>query len=90
MSHDKDAFFIDGGWAAPASADTIEVISPHSEQVVATVPEGTPADIDAAVAAARNAFDHGPWPRMTPERADRGRPGRSPASTPASWPRWPT
>ena len=67
MTHDRDAFFIDGGWAAPATGDTIEVVSPHSEQVVATVPEGSPADIDAAVAAARQAFDHGPWPRMTPE-----------------------
>ena len=67
MTHDKDTFFIDGGWAAPATSDTIEVVSPHSEQVVATVPEGSPADIDAAVAAARQAFDHGPWPRMTPE-----------------------
>ena len=71
MTHDRDAFFIDGGWAAPATSDTLEVISPHSEQVVATVPEGSPADIDAAVAAARAAFDAGPWPRMSPqERID--------------------
>ncbi len=66
MTLDRDTLFIGGGWAAPATGQTIQVISPHSEQVVATVPEGTPADIDAAVAAARNAFDHGPWPRMTP------------------------
>src|SRR3982751_5538503 len=71
MSHDRDAFFIDGDWAAPASADVLEVVSPHSEQVVARVPEGTAADIDAAVAAARRAFDEGPWPRMSPqERID--------------------
>jgi len=37
------------------------------EQVIATVPEGSTADIDAAVAAARRAFDEGPWPRMSPE-----------------------
>ncbi len=68
---DRDAFFIDGGWAAPASASLIEVVSPHTEEVVATVPEGTPADIDAAVAAARHAFDDGPWPRLSPqERID--------------------
>jgi len=66
MSLDRDAFFIDGDWAAPATGDTIEVVSPHSEQVVATVPEGSAADIDAAVAAARRAFDEGPWPRMSP------------------------
>jgi aldehyde dehydrogenase (NAD+) len=67
MTLDRDAFFIDGDWAAPASGDLIEVVSPHTEQVVATVPEGSTADIDAAVAAARRAFDSGPWPRMSPE-----------------------
>ncbi|MDN4173734.1 aldehyde dehydrogenase [Nocardioides sp. SOB77] len=67
MSLDRDAFFIDGGWAAPATSATLQVVSPHSEQVVATVPEGSPADVDAAVAAARRAFDEGPWPRMSPE-----------------------
>lgn len=67
MSLDQTTFFIDGDWAAPATGDTIQVVSPHSEQVVATVPEGSTADIDAAVAAARRAFDTGPWPRMSPE-----------------------
>ena len=66
MSHDRDAFYIDGGWAAPASTDQLRVVSPHTEEVVATVPEGSIADIDAAVAAARRAFDEGPWPRMSP------------------------
>ncbi|GAA1788405.1 aldehyde dehydrogenase [Nocardioides hankookensis] len=67
MSLDQSTFFIDGDWAAPATGDTIQVVSPHSEQVVATVPEGSTADIDAAVDAARRAFDSGPWPRMSPE-----------------------
>ncbi|MBC9733726.1 aldehyde dehydrogenase [Nocardioides marmotae] len=67
MTLDRDAFFIDGGWRAPATTDTLRVVSPHSEEVVATVPEGSPADVDAAVAAARRAFDEGPWPRMSPE-----------------------
>ncbi|WKN47801.1 aldehyde dehydrogenase [Nocardioides sp. Arc9.136] len=67
MTLDRDAFFIDGGWAAPATSATLQVVSPHSEQVVATVPEGSAADVDAAVAAARRAFDEGPWPRMSPE-----------------------
>ncbi|GAA4697892.1 aldehyde dehydrogenase [Nocardioides conyzicola] len=71
MSLDQSTLFIDGEWAAPATGDTIQVVSPHSEQVVATVPEGSKADIDAAVAAARRAFDSGPWPRMSPaERID--------------------
>lgn len=67
MSLDRSTLFIDGEWAAPASSDTIQVVSPHSEQVIATVPEGSTADIDAAVAAARRAFDEGPWPQMSPE-----------------------
>jgi len=71
MSLDRDSFYIDGGWAAPRGSGLLEVVSPHTEQVVATVPEGTVADIDDAVAAARRAFDEGPWPRMTPqERID--------------------
>ena len=71
MSLDQSTFFIDGDWAAPATGDTIQVVSPHSEQVIATVPEGSKADIDAAVDAARRAFDHGPWPRLSPqERID--------------------
>lgn len=48
----------------------IQVVSPITEELLATVPEAMPADIDKAVAAARKAFDEGPWPRMTPaERA---------------------
>ena len=66
MSLDRTAFYIDGTWAAPATDATIRVVSPHTEEVVATVPEGSPADIDRAVAAARRAFDEGPWPRMSP------------------------
>ncbi len=71
MTLDRDALFIGGAWAAPATDQVLEVVSPHSEEVVARVPEGTTADIDAAVAAARKAFDEGPWPRMSPqERID--------------------
>ncbi|MGI5163554.1 aldehyde dehydrogenase [Spirillospora sp. CA-253888] len=67
-----DRFFIGGEWTAPAGTGTIDVISPHTEEVIGRVPEGTEADIDAAVAAARRAFDQGPWPRMTPaERAEK-------------------
>ncbi len=34
-AHDRDALFIDGEWAAPATSAVLEVVSPHSEQVVA-------------------------------------------------------
>ncbi|MEX2555631.1 MAG: aldehyde dehydrogenase [Actinomycetota bacterium] len=62
-----DKLFIGGKWVDPAGTGTIDVISPHTEEVMARVPDGTEADIDRAVAAAREAFDHGPWPRMTPQ-----------------------
>ena len=67
---DCDRLFIGGDWVAPEGTDTIAVISPMTEEVVARVPDGTEADIDKAVAAARAAFDRGPWPRMSP--AERG------------------
>jgi aldehyde dehydrogenase (NAD+) len=59
--------FIGGEWVEPAGTGTIDVISPHSEELVGRVPEGTAADIDRAVAAARDAFDNGGWPRLSPE-----------------------
>jgi aldehyde dehydrogenase (NAD+) len=65
-----DRLFIGGNWSAPAGTGTIEVINPTTEEVCGTVPEAVEADVDAAVAAAREAFDNGPWPHMTPaERA---------------------
>jgi aldehyde dehydrogenase (NAD+) len=68
---EHDRLYIGGDWAAPAGTGTIDVISPHTEEVMGRVPDGTPADIDRAVAAAREAFDNGPWPRLAPaERAD--------------------
>lgn len=67
MTLDRDALFIGTKWAKPASAATLEVISPHTQEVVARVPEGSTADIDAAVAAARTAFDEGPWPLLAPQ-----------------------
>jgi len=67
---DYDRLFIGGAWVAPEGTGTIEVISPSTEEVVARVPDPTDADVDKAVAAARQAFDHGPWPRMSP--AERG------------------
>jgi acyl-CoA reductase-like NAD-dependent aldehyde dehydrogenase len=41
------------------------VLNPATEEVIGTVPEGTVGDVDRAVAAARQAFDHGPWPALT-------------------------
>ncbi|MGB3795697.1 MAG: aldehyde dehydrogenase family protein, partial [Alteraurantiacibacter sp.] len=61
-----DKLFIGGEWVAPASSDGIEIVNPASEEVVARTAAAGPRDMDAAVAAARDAFDHGPWPRTPP------------------------
>ena len=57
--------FIGGKWVEPVSGSQIEVVSPATEEVVACVPSASRDDVDRAVAAARKAFDAGPWPRMT-------------------------
>lgn len=62
----RDALFIGGAWSAPSSADVIEVISPSTEEPVGQVAAAGPSDVDAAIAAAREAFDEGPWPRLDP------------------------
>ena len=62
-----NAFFIGGKWEKPLGAGKLNVISPVTEEVVMTFPEAAPADVDRAVAAAREAFDKGPWPRMSPQ-----------------------
>ncbi len=66
----KDVY-IDGEWVASQSRATIEVIGAATEQPLGRVPDASPADIDRAVAAARRAFDTGPFPDWTPaERGD--------------------
>ena len=62
------------GMGRAGGSDTIDVISPHTEELVGRVPEGTEADIDRAVAAARDAFDNGDWPRMSPAERIADRP----------------
>jgi len=67
----NEKLYIGGEWVKPETSATIDVVSPHTEEVIGRVPDASPADMDRAVAAARNAFDEGPWPRMTPaERAE--------------------
>src|SRR4030095_3732275 len=62
---------IDGEWHDAVSGKTFETINPATGEVIARVAEGDDADIDLAVAAARRAFDSGPWPKMTAR--ERGR-----------------
>jgi acyl-CoA reductase-like NAD-dependent aldehyde dehydrogenase len=62
---ERDHLLIGGRQAPPAGSEFIDVVSPATEEVVGRVPLASPADVDDAVAAARHAFDHGPWPRMS-------------------------
>ncbi|MFI9820814.1 aldehyde dehydrogenase [Streptomyces sp. NPDC052013] len=57
--------FIGGELTDPLGREVIEVISPHTEEVIGRVPHASAADVDRAVAAARRAFDEGPWPRTS-------------------------
>ncbi len=59
-----DRLFIGGEWVVPSSTTFVETISPATEEVLARVISGNRADADRAIAAARKAFDEGPWPRM--------------------------
>ena len=63
--------FIGGQWVPAKSGKTFDTINPATEEVIAQVAEGDAADVDAAVHAARQAFDEGPWPRM--DARERGR-----------------
>ncbi len=64
----RNQFYIDGKWVAPAGSGSIEVFSPTDGALLATVPQGNAADADAAVMAARRAFEA--WSNTPPaERA---------------------
>ncbi|AOI90551.1 aldehyde dehydrogenase [Burkholderia pseudomultivorans] len=69
MPH-ADRLYIGGRWVAPASTETCAVLNCATEDVVAHAAMANEADVDAAVRAARDAFDRGPWPRLSP--AERG------------------
>ncbi|MET0987626.1 MAG: aldehyde dehydrogenase [Steroidobacteraceae bacterium] len=59
-----DKLFIGGQWVTPSTANTFAIVHPGTEEVAMRVAEAREADIDRAVAAARDAFDNGPWPRL--------------------------
>jgi aldehyde dehydrogenase (NAD+) len=60
-----DRFFIDGIWTLPSSTLTIDVINSGTEELFVRLPEAQQDDMNRAVAAARRAFDEGPWPRLS-------------------------
>jgi betaine-aldehyde dehydrogenase len=55
--------YIDGEWVDARAKGLLEIVDPATEEVVARVANGGAEDAEAAVAAARCAFDEGPWPR---------------------------
>jgi aldehyde dehydrogenase (NAD+) len=57
-------FFIDGEWVLPSSTSKINVINCATEELFVSVAEAQEADVNRAVAAAKTAFDRGPWPLM--------------------------
>lgn len=57
--------FIGGEWTAPDGDGRFEVLNCSTGKVAATIAAAGPGDMERAVAAARRAFDQGPWPRMT-------------------------
>ena len=63
----NDALFVGGQWVRPATERKLDVISPVTEDVVMTFPEASERDMDRAVSAAREAFDKGPWPNLSPQ-----------------------
>lgn len=62
---DYKQLYIGGEWVDPAGQDRFEVVNPATLEVIGSTPEGTEADIDRAVAAARAALDSGPWANST-------------------------
>lgn len=67
---DRTELFIGNSWVTPSGSEWLETRSPTTEEVIGRTPRVTTDDVDAAVAAARTAFDDGPWARM--DAAERG------------------
>lgn len=64
--HHADRFYIDGEWVPPLQDGRhFEVVDASTEQVFLRVAEAQPADVHRAIAAARRAFDEGPWPSLS-------------------------
>ncbi len=67
----KHGMLIDGEWCAAASGASTTLLDPATGRVIGAVPAGAAADVDAAVAAARRAFESGPWRTMKPNERSR-------------------
>ncbi|MCW2652694.1 MAG: aldehyde dehydrogenase [Mycobacterium sp.] len=65
---DFGSMFIDGVWTSDNAAGVMEVVDPATEDVIGSVPDADRKAAHAAIAAARRAFDDGPWPRTSPRQ----------------------
>lgn len=63
MLKESYQMLINGEWVESASGETFKAYNPANGEVIATVAKGSTEDVDRAVAAARNAFDNGKWPK---------------------------
>jgi aldehyde dehydrogenase (NAD+) len=63
--------YIEGRWIDGTGRAEVEIISPSTEEVIGRVPQASVDDVEAAIGAARRAFDEGPWPNLSPK--DRSR-----------------
>jgi betaine-aldehyde dehydrogenase len=68
--HAADTIYAGGRWVPATATARITVQNPYDLSTVGSAPDGSAEDVDVAVRAAREAFDRGPWPRLSPaERA---------------------
>ena len=68
---DRIRHYIDGEFVDSIDGDRFDVLEPVSNEVYVQAAAGKKADIERAVAAAKRAFDEGPWPRMLPRERSR-------------------
>lgn len=58
--------FIGGEWVEPSDGNRLDVFNPATETQIGSVPQAAVEDVRRVIVAARDAFDHGPWPRLKP------------------------
>jgi len=71
LARQQHRMLIDGQWVAAQGGNTLEVVNPASEAVIARVPAAASADVEAAVQAAVRAFEGGPWKKMKAQDRER-------------------
>lgn len=62
---EKNVLYIGGEWRGSESDDHLVVTNPATEECTGTAPVASAVEVDRAVAAARRAFEEGPWPRWS-------------------------